>query len=119
MKGKRLNCKRSQRRNRRVVCLTKRRTVQKHTKVYLNAFGYSTADFIACEACGKKAVDVHHLNGRGPGKDVPENLMALCLDCHDKIHSRSGGKAFNELCKRYHAEKLRLRGYADWKKALP
>lgn len=50
--------------------------------------GYDTSDFIPCEVCGKKAVDIHHIEARGMGgsdkKDVIENLMALCRECHIK-----------------------------------
>jgi 5-methylcytosine-specific restriction endonuclease McrA len=47
-------------------------------------------DFIGCEVCGKRAVDVHHIHNRGSGgdptgsKDVIENLMGLCRICHVK-----------------------------------
>jgi 5-methylcytosine-specific restriction endonuclease McrA len=64
--------------------------VQKHTKIYLQYYGYTEADFVACEVCGSKAVDIHHINSRGMGgdpigkKDVIENLQALCRECHVK-----------------------------------
>ena len=65
--------------------------MKKHTKVYLNHHGYSVADIIFCEACGAVAVDIHHIEPRGmggsPSKDVPENLIALCRDCHGKAES--------------------------------
>lgn len=63
--------------------------MKNHTKIYLDAFGYSTADFIPCEKCGRKSVDIHHIENRKMGgdptgsKDVIENLMALCRECHD------------------------------------
>lgn len=59
--------------------------MKKHTKIYLNHFGYDVSDFIACEVCGTKAVDIHHIDCRGMGgteKDNIENLMALCRNCH-------------------------------------
>lgn len=60
--------------------------MKKHTKIYLEAFGYTDTDFIPCEICDQKAVDIHHLENRGMGgstqKDDPENLMALCRECH-------------------------------------
>ena len=62
--------------------------MKKHTKIYLNYFNYTTADFIPCEICGAKAVDIHHIDCRGMGgskeKDNIENLMALCRFCHFK-----------------------------------
>ena len=43
-------------------------------------------DFIPCELCGAKGVDIHHIDCRGMGgskeKDTIENLMALCRKCH-------------------------------------
>jgi len=47
-------------------------------------FGYGIEDFIPCECCGSKAVDVHHINGRGVSCDVIQNLMGLCRACHNK-----------------------------------
>ena len=48
--------------------------------------GYDETDWIPCEVCGAKAVDIHHIEARGMGgsktKDVIENLMALCRSCH-------------------------------------
>jgi 5-methylcytosine-specific restriction endonuclease McrA len=65
-----------------------------YTKIYLNHFGYGMEDFIPCELCGNRAVDIHHINARGMGstkdKDTIDNLMALCRSCHiqygDKKH---------------------------------
>ena len=63
-----------------------------HTKLYFNYFNiaYDPAtgwhDYIACEYCGKEAVDIHHIDGRGKEKDIIENLIALCRDCHIKAH---------------------------------
>jgi 5-methylcytosine-specific restriction endonuclease McrA len=60
--------------------------VKKHIVVYLDHFNYDTDDFIPCEVCGAKAVDIHHIKARGMGgsntKDVIENLQALCRKCH-------------------------------------
>jgi 5-methylcytosine-specific restriction endonuclease McrA len=60
--------------------------VKNHTKVYLKAMGYDTTDFIPCEVCQAKAVDIHHIESRGMGgskhADTIENLMALCRTCH-------------------------------------
>jgi hypothetical protein len=64
--------------------------MQRHTKIYLVFFGLDNTDFIECEKCGCKACDIHHIDARGMGgdpqgnKDVIENLMALCRDCHEK-----------------------------------
>ena len=57
-----------------------------HTKIYLKAFGYDVSDFIPCEVCDSKSVDIHHIKARGMGgtsaHDSPINLMALCRTCH-------------------------------------
>lgn len=61
-----------------------------HTKIYMDFYGYSVADFIGCEICGNKAQDVHHIECRGMGgdpkgtKDKIENLMAVCRKCHEE-----------------------------------
>lgn len=60
--------------------------LKNHTKVYLSSFGFDISDFIPCEVCENKAVDIHHIERRGIGgsktKDTIENLMALCRKCH-------------------------------------
>lgn len=60
--------------------------MQKHTKIYLDYFSLGEQDFIPCEACGAKAVDIHHIYGRGKGKDTIDNLMALCRKHHKAAH---------------------------------
>lgn len=65
------------------------RYVKKHTKIYLEAFGYDLEDFIPCEISGYKAVDIHHIESRGMGgnptgsKDRVENLMAVTRKYHE------------------------------------
>ena len=74
--------------------------MQKHTKIYFDYYNIAYDpvsgwhEWIKCELpdCGCGVVDVHHLNGRGPGKDVIENLMGLCRIDHDRANS-------NELTK--------------------
>lgn len=62
--------------------------MKKHTKIYLEHFGFDTESFIPCEVCGAKAVDVHHIHRRGMGgsksADHIDNLMAVCRICHIK-----------------------------------
>ena len=65
-----------------------------HTKVYLKHFGYTVADYIPCELCCQKSVDIHHINGRGKGKDEISNLMALCRECHCKAHAHLISKEY-------------------------
>jgi len=65
--------------------------MKKHVKIYLDHHGYTTADIIPCEVCPSVAVDIHHIEPRGmggnPDKDVIENLIALCRDCHSKAEA--------------------------------
>ncbi|QDP57725.1 MAG: hypothetical protein Unbinned6486contig1001_40 [Prokaryotic dsDNA virus sp.] len=59
--------------------------MRKHTKIYIKYFDYIADDFIPCEICNSKAVDIHHIKSRGMGgsnKDKIENLMAVCRKCH-------------------------------------
>lgn len=52
--------------------------------VLSRAEGFCEAWLVGCET---KAVDVHHLKGRvGPDANLPENLRALCRNCHERIH---------------------------------
>lgn len=52
--------------------------MKKHTKIYLQELGYTDTDFIPSEISGQKAVDIHHIIGRGKGgEDRIENLMAV------------------------------------------
>ena len=63
--------------------------MKKHIKVYYDCFYHQPGDWIGCEVCDTTAVDIHHIEPRGMGgskeKDTPENLMALCRDCHTKF----------------------------------
>jgi len=77
--------------------------MQKHVKIYLNYFDYGEQDFIPCENCHKKAVDIHHIQFRSKGgEDVIQNLMALCRVCHDRGHDDPN---FNEDLKAIHRVK--------------
>lgn len=61
-----------------------------YKKTYCDFFGYGEQDFIPCENCGKRAVDVHHIEPKGMGgsktKDNIENLIGLCRSCHNLAH---------------------------------
>jgi len=80
--------------------------MKKHTKVYVDHFGWS--DFYPCEVCGARAVDIHHIHPRGMGgsktKDVIENLMALCRSCHIEYGDK---KQFINFLKQKHNGTLR------------
>jgi len=81
--------------------------MRKHTKIYLDYFGYDQSDFICCEVCGKKAIDIHHVKPRGMGgskeRDKIENLMALCRVCHEKFGDR---KQFFDFLNLIHSQKI-------------
>ncbi|QDP54428.1 MAG: hypothetical protein GOVbin7581_10 [Prokaryotic dsDNA virus sp.] len=85
--------------------------MKKHTKIYLNYFGYahSQDEYIPCEVCERQAVDIHHIIPRGMGgsktKDYIENLVALCRECHIRAER---DKSWNEVVKAIHLTKLKL-----------
>ncbi len=64
--------------------------MKKHTKIYLDYFNFKIPEDCFCEICGNPAKDIHHIDSRGMGgdpkgkKDVIENLMALCRECHQE-----------------------------------
>ena len=81
--------------------------MKNHTKVYLNHFGYTGEDFIPCETCGARAVDIHHIEARGIGGtkkvDTIDNLMALCREHHLQYGDK---KQYMEFLKEIHKQKL-------------
>jgi len=81
--------------------------MKKHIKVYLEYFDYDTDDFILCEVCGRKAVDIHHIKARGMGGskqlDVIDNLQALCRECHIKYGDK---KQWVEFLNSKHKDKM-------------
>ena len=84
--------------------------MQNHTKVYMNFFGYGEQDFIPCEMCGGRAVDIHHIEKRNKTKnDYIENLIALCRDCHINAESDT---SFNSYCRIQHLELVCVQVYA-------
>jgi uncharacterized protein with PIN domain len=78
-----------------------------YTKLYLDHFGYDIEDFIACEVCSARAVDIHHIEARGMGgtsKDSIENIMALCRKCHIEYGDK---KQHKEMLIKFHSKKLK------------
>ena len=61
--------------------------MQEHVKVYFKHFGCICQSEIMCEICNTPANDIHHIKGRGKGKNIISNLCALCRDCHAKCHN--------------------------------
>lgn len=60
-----------------------------YTKTYMDYFGYGIEDFIPCEICGERAVDIMHIipqskfgKKRKLDRDDIKNLMAGCRGCH-------------------------------------
>ncbi len=81
--------------------------MKKHTKVYMKHFGYGVEDFIPCEVCGSRAVDIHHIEARGMGgsdrSDTIDNLMGLCRLCHVEYGDK---KQHMEMLKLAHKKKM-------------
>jgi 5-methylcytosine-specific restriction endonuclease McrA len=80
-----------------------------YTKLYLDFFGYDISDFIPCEICHQKAVDIHHIERRGMGgtnQDKIENLMSLCRKCHIE---KGDKKQFKEELKTIHNKLLNIK----------
>lgn len=82
--------------------------MKSYTKVYLKYFGYTTADYIPCEVsgCGKKAVDLHHVEARSKRMDLLDdihNLMAICRTCHEKYGDK---KQYKDFLKETHLKKM-------------
>ena len=80
----------------------------KHKKVYFEATGLSPVEFVPCEVCGGRAVDIHHIQPRGMGgsksRDTIENLMAVCRPCHHEADF--GTKLSKELLNEIHLQYL-------------
>jgi 5-methylcytosine-specific restriction endonuclease McrA len=67
--------------------------MQPHIVNYHKALGYSFTDYIGCECCASKAVDIHHIiprskfgSKRKAEQDHANNLVALCRVCHNLAH---------------------------------
>lgn len=59
--------------------------MKSYTKVYMRYFGFVTDDFIPCEVCDKKAVDIAHIQSQKRRPDLKNditNLMAMCREDH-------------------------------------
>lgn len=81
--------------------------MKKHIKIYLEGMGITKLEhfedmYIECETCPyNKAVDVHHIEPRGLGgsknKDVIENLMGLCRECHLMAEAKQFKKGYLKI----------------------
>jgi len=56
-----------------------------HVKVYMQYFDYVVQEEILCEACGRPAVDIHHIDNDRQNNDI-SNLIGLCRKCHERAH---------------------------------
>ena len=64
----------------------------------MDHFGYGEQDWMPCEWCAGKCVDVHHIKPKSlGGKDEIDNLVGLCRDCHNEAHNDPG---FNKEIKK-------------------
>jgi len=74
----------------------------------MSYFGYDESDFIPCEVCGLKAVDIHHIEARSMGgsktKDTIDNLQALCRECHTMMGDK---KKYKDELKAIHNRLLK------------
>jgi 5-methylcytosine-specific restriction endonuclease McrA len=68
----------------RVPRMTARESKEGYSRVAERSFGL-------CEGCGKvQATQMHHRLYRSQGGDErPENLLHLCLECHQSAHQDS------------------------------
>lgn len=81
--------------------------MKSYTKTYLKYFGYALDDFIPCEICGNKGVDIHHIDCKGMGgsklKDDIENIMSLCREHHIEYGDK---KQYIDFLKDIHNQRL-------------
>ena len=59
-----------------------------------------------CELCGRAgATQVHHIIFRGQGgHDTADNLISLCVNCHDDAHGKGRNKAITPKAVLYRAK---------------
>lgn len=72
--------------------------MKKYIKNYCDYKKIHVGELILCEVCNAPAVDIHHIDARGIGgssrKDNPENLIALCRECHVKYGDKKQYKDY-------------------------
>jgi 5-methylcytosine-specific restriction endonuclease McrA len=70
-------------------------------------FGYDISDFIPCEVCGNKAVDINHIYSRKIAKSKENdinNLMAVCRKCHIEYGDK---KQFRDFLQDIHNKNIK------------
>jgi len=66
---------------------TKKANNSKYKEIYLKSVNKIEWDIILCEITWKPATDIHHIIYRSQWwKDIPENLIALSREAHDRAH---------------------------------
>ena len=72
--------------------------MKNHVKVYYEFNRITPGDWVGCRVCGSTANDIHHIEPKGmggrPNADTPDNLIALCRECHEKAHGNIYTKDF-------------------------
>jgi hypothetical protein len=56
-----------------------------HWKEFKEAY-YTTRQKV-CYCCSKPARDLHHTSYANLGHEKPSEVVPLCRDCHDKVHT--------------------------------
>jgi 5-methylcytosine-specific restriction endonuclease McrA len=81
-----------------------------YIQVYYRYYGLVPGDFVACECCGAESRNIHHIRYRShfgkkerAARDHIGNLMALCMDCHNKAHEEVYSR---EYLQKIHNENL-------------
>jgi len=80
--------------------------MKNYVKTYLKYFGYDESDFIPCEVCQQKEVDIYPLNTKNIAKskiNLIDNLIALCRECHVRCDS---DRAYNDQARLIHRKNL-------------
>lgn len=78
-----------------------------HAKVYFRHFDIGQQDLVTCECCMKQGradgqgFDLHHIEGRGEGKDTIKNIMCLCRRHHTMAHDSKIPKSELQLIHNY------------------
>jgi hypothetical protein len=85
--------------------------MKKHTKIYMDALGYDTCDFMPCEITGSKGVDIHHIVSR---ENRIENLMLLTREKHTELGEIKSKMAFLLLDHRMFLEDNGVKFNNDW-----
>ena len=68
--------------------------MKKYTKIYMDYFGYTAADWMPCEipGCNRKAVDVMHIYPKSTNDHLRDNIVNLMGGCREH-HTEYGDNA--------------------------